>query len=209
MTVTPASFVVIAGPNGSGKSTFTSRIRAIFRNTRGEELSVFDPDREIENLAPETENPNQHIQAVLRRQRDAAIASKTSFSYETVLSHASHVDAMEDARRQGMRVWLFYVTTERAEINLDRVGIRVKDGGHDVPKNKIVERYLKSMALELPRAIAASHHGMLFDNSDIGKEAGRIIDGRLYLPNEAGLDWPETYLAFPHSTFRRLHLLRS
>lgn len=209
MPVARPSFVVIAGPNGSGKSTFTDKICELYRSARGENLVIFNPDREVGKLPPETENPNQYIQGILREQRQAAIANSTSFAYETVLSHHSHVDAMEAARSAGMQTWPFFVTTERPDINLQRVAIRVGAGGHDVPNNKVVERYLKSMALELPRAAVAADHGLLFDNSVTAHVVGRIRDRRLYLRNDTGFDWPEKYLADPSETFLRLNLLRS
>lgn len=49
------------------------------------------------------------------------------------------------------------MTTERAEINIERVARRVREGGRNVPVDKIRERYRRTMrllALAIERAIA-------------------------------------------------------
>ena len=53
---------------------------------------------------------------------------------------------MQRARDHGYKVYLYYVGTEDPLINVQRVQeIRVKEGGHNVPKNKIIDRYHRSM----------------------------------------------------------------
>jgi predicted ABC-type ATPase len=56
------------------------------------------------------------------------------------------------------------VCTNDPTINRERVEVRVADGGHGVPEEKILQRYSRSLSL-LPRAIAASNRAYLFDNS--------------------------------------------
>lgn len=88
----------------------------------------------------------------------------TSFTFETVMSHPSKVEFMRDARAAGYRTYLYFVSTEDPDINLDRVNIRVQGGGHPVSPQKVRERYVKSLGL-LPEAIAASDRAYIFDNS--------------------------------------------
>jgi predicted ABC-type ATPase len=87
-----------------------------------------------------------------------------SFTFETVMSHPSKVEFMRDARAAGYRTYLYFVSTEDPDINLDRVNIRVQGGGHPVAPQKVRERYVKSLGL-LPEAIAASDRAYIFDNS--------------------------------------------
>jgi predicted ABC-type ATPase len=61
-----------------------------------------------------------------------------------------------------------------------RVRSRVHLGGHDVPVDKIVSRYARSLDLLLP-AIRQSNRAYLFDNSRHGGEhlwVAEITDGR-------------------------------
>jgi predicted ABC-type ATPase len=54
-------------------------------------------------------------------------------------------------------------------ININRVRLRVAQGGHDVPEDKIVSRYSRSLDLLLP-AIRETDRAYVFDNSGENKE---------------------------------------
>lgn len=54
--------------------------------------------------------------------------------------------------------------TAHPDINIARVRQRVAEGGHDVPSDKIVERYGRSIAL-LGEGCDASNRAHVFDNS--------------------------------------------
>ncbi|MFK3771050.1 zeta toxin family protein [Pseudomonas sp. NPDC089406] len=102
-----------------------------------------------------------------------------SFTFETVMSHPGKVDFMREAQAAGYRTYLYFVSTEDPDINVDRVAIRVHEGGHPVAPDKVRERYAKSLAL-LPQAVAASHRAYIFDNSgDSSVLLAEITDGSL------------------------------
>ncbi len=85
--------------------------------------------------------------------RSEYLASGISFSCETVFSHPSKIELLKNAQHKGFRTYLYFVSTECPEININRVATRVKQGGHDVPYEKIVERFqrcLDNVSLALP-----------------------------------------------------------
>jgi predicted ABC-type ATPase len=88
-----------------------------------------------------------------------------SFTFETVMSAPDKVRLLGEAQANGFRTYLYYIATESPEINVERVKNRVSDGGHDVPTQKVVERYHRSLAL-LPSAIRATNRAYLFDTSE-------------------------------------------
>jgi predicted ABC-type ATPase len=45
----------------------------------------------------------------------------------------------------GFEIRLIYVTLDSVERNVERVTLRVKTGGHDVPREKIIKRYINSL----------------------------------------------------------------
>jgi predicted ABC-type ATPase len=90
--------------------------------------------------------------------------AKRSFSFETVMSHPSKIDILDRAKAAGFFVQLFFVGTDDPQTNIERVSLRVAQGGHDVPLDRIVSRWHRTMAL-LHRAIKASDRSFLFDNS--------------------------------------------
>ncbi len=96
--------------------------------------------------------------------RRRLMASRQSFSFETVMSHPSKVELLEAARKQDYRTYLYYVATDDPQINISRVAHRVSKGGHDVPEDKIRERYTRSLDLLL-NAIRATRRAYIFENS--------------------------------------------
>lgn len=96
--------------------------------------------------------------------RRKLVEQKVSFSFETVMSHSDKVDFLKYARLNGFRTYLYFVATEHADINVDRVQIRVASGGHPVPEDKIRERYTRSIGL-LFDALEQSDRAYIFDNS--------------------------------------------
>jgi predicted ABC-type ATPase len=96
--------------------------------------------------------------------RQKLLEQKTSFTFETVMSHRSKVNLLEQAQRLGYRTYLYFVATDDPAINISRVRNRVGQGGHAVPEDKIEERYHRSLNL-LMDAIRHSHRAYVFDNS--------------------------------------------
>lgn len=96
--------------------------------------------------------------------RRKLIENRMDFTFETVMSHPGKVELLAEARAKGYRTYLYYVATDDPQINISRVQNRVATGGHDVPSDKIEERYHRSLAL-LMKAIANSDRAYIFDNS--------------------------------------------
>ena len=92
------------------------------------------------------------------------LATCERFTFETVMSHPSKLDFIRLAKSQGFRVYLYFVSLEDPIMNIARVKARVKQGGHDVPTDKIVNRYERTMNLLLD-AIKLVDRAYLFDNS--------------------------------------------
>ena len=103
------------------------------------------------------------------------LALKISFTFETVMSHISKVEFLQQAQQQGFKTYLYYVSTVDPMINIARVKYRVSIGGHTVPEQKIIERYYRSMDL-LMQAVDASDRSYLFDNSSNGEKAAFIAE---------------------------------
>ncbi len=99
---------------------------------------------------------------------DELLKAKRKFSFETVFSHPNKLDLMKRAKAAGYKVYLYFVSTEDPAINVQRVKeIRVKQGGHDVPKDKIISRWSRTM-MNLPEALSLAYHAYLWDNSKHG-----------------------------------------
>jgi predicted ABC-type ATPase len=96
--------------------------------------------------------------------REEWLAAGQSFSFETVMSHRSKIDFFAQARAAGYRTYLYFIATETADLNVNRVRNRAALGGHDVPEDKIVERYKRCLQL-VGEALSHAYRAFLFDNS--------------------------------------------
>jgi predicted ABC-type ATPase len=102
--------------------------------------------------------------AVVDFLRDELLAAGQSFSFETVMSHRSKVDVFARARAAGYRTYLYFIATDSSHLNVYRVRGRAALGGHDVPEDKVVERYNRCLEL-VGDVLAHAYRAFLFDNS--------------------------------------------
>lgn len=108
---------------------------------------------------------NSYIASVLADFiRHKLLETKTSFTFETVMSSPDKVAFLQKAQLAGYRTYLYFVATEDPEINVSRVQYRVSTGGHTVPDEKIISRYARSLDL-LSNAVTFSNRAYIFDNS--------------------------------------------
>ncbi len=88
---------------------------------------------------------------------------KLSFCFETVMSHASKIEEIKEAKEQGYKTYLYFICTDNPKVNISRVENRVEKGGHNVAPDKISGRYFNLIS-----AVKNTDKCYLFDNS--GKE---------------------------------------
>lgn len=187
--MTKKQLFVFAGPNGSGKST-------IVKNAVESEqcpAKFICPDNLVSS--EDMDNPEAYLKAMQKAEaiRFLEIAQGNSFSFETVLSTKSKLDFIRYAKFNGYYVHVIYVTTENPEINIKRVKKRVEQGGHDVPEDKILSRYEKSMELMFD-VICESDAADIYDNSgDKPELSGAKIDGVLCIRRNPP-EWLKRYL---------------
>jgi predicted ABC-type ATPase len=154
------TLVVIAGPNGSGKTTLTNRLRAT-----GLDFGEYINADEIALELPDDGQRDTQAQQLANQRRENCLRQRRSFSFETVMSHPSKIDEMRAAKAAGYSLMFIGVALQQPELNVRRVALRVSEGGHNVPTDRIIARYHRTLAL-MPEAIALSDRALLFDNSD-------------------------------------------
>lgn len=125
--------LVFAGPNGSGKSTVTKGFDIVGEYINADEIKKEKNCSDLEAA--------QFATAL----REDAVYNMRSFTFETVLSSSRNVELLKKAKNFGYQIEIVYVLTADPQINVSRVAQRVKNGGHDVPMDKIISRYYKSL----------------------------------------------------------------
>ena len=96
--------------------------------------------------------------------RNRLLGNCLKFTFETVMSHPSKIDFIKKAVESGYKTYLYFVSLENPELNIERVKARVQLLGHDVPEDKIESRYYRTMDL-LFEAIKEVDKAYFFDNS--------------------------------------------
>lgn len=94
----------------------------------------------------------------------ASVEVHQNIGVETVLSTPKYRALVDKAVERGFEIRLIYVFLESADLNVERVCIRVSKGGHDVAEGKIRDRRRRSLE-QLPWFLAASDRADIYDNS--------------------------------------------
>jgi predicted ABC-type ATPase len=94
----------------------------------------------------------------------ASISAHQTVGVETVLSTDKYRKLVDHAHEHGFAVRLIYVFLKSADLNVERVRIRVSKGGHDVEESSIRRRRQRSFE-QLGWFLGASDRVDIYDNS--------------------------------------------
>lgn len=168
--------IALAGSNGAGKSTFYESFLA------NSGLRFINADVLVESLRVAPYEAAE-LAATLRA---ALVTRRESFLFETVLSDPTgeKVKQLASYDKLGYTVVLIFIRIDSAEESIKRVAMRVSQGGHDIPDDKLRTRFERTRA-NLERAIERLPHVLVYSNQDIANpyrlvehyEHGRKLQG--------------------------------
>lgn len=85
------------------------------------------------------------------------------------------VTFLRDAVAAGYGVVLYHIGISAAQVSVERVAMRVSQGGHDVPAEKLAARFPRILAN--PRAaIKEPPLVLVFDNDDLSRPFRRVAE---------------------------------
>jgi len=176
------TFWLIAGPNGSGKSSlYGSKIsNAIYAGTNITDFSrsfwIINPDLLTARIrsAEGRSLRDSNLEAVRRTEAwlEASIKAHQSIGVETVLSTDKYRRLVRAAKKRKFEIQLRYVVLENVDLCVERVRMRVRQGGHRVPIEKIRDRWIRSLQ-QLTWFPNQADKAVLFDNSRSLRVIGR------------------------------------
>lgn len=158
--------VALAGPNGAGKTTFyhahlaAAGLRFVNADVLARELEIsnaYDAARAADAL------------------RRTLVDQGESFVFETVFSdpRGEKIAFLKAAQKKGFTVVLVFVGVSSPDVSCDRVAMRVSQGGHDVPVEKLRSRFPRTLA-NLKRCIRFLDQVWVFDNGDLRRPYRRV-----------------------------------
>lgn len=132
-------FYLVAGANGSGKTTLSKKLlpadNLVFLNA-DEIAKSINPDN-IESVKISAGKE------VFKRLR-IILEKGENFAMETTLSGKLHLKIIEQVRKFGYKVVLIYAFLDNPELCINRIKVRVKMGGHNIPDEDVRRRYVRS-----------------------------------------------------------------
>lgn len=129
---------IIAGCNGAGKTTASLTMLPEIWECK----EFVNADEIARGLSPFNPESVAFEAGRLMLQRiDVLLKGESSFSIETTLSTKSYAKLIDSAHEKGFKVQLLFFWLPSPEIAVERVAQRVKEGGHNIPKDVIVRRY--------------------------------------------------------------------
>jgi len=133
---------IISGCNGAGKTTASFTILPEILNCR-EFVNADEIARGISPFKPES----VAIQAgkIMLSRIDELLLQKADFAIETTLTTKSYLNTIKKAKASGYQVTLLFFWLNDVELAIERVKMRVSEGGHDIPEDVIRRRYKKGM----------------------------------------------------------------
>jgi predicted ABC-type ATPase len=178
--------IVIAGSNGAGKSTFFD----LFLRRRG--FRFVNADLIAASIVGDDAASISYRAAELADiERRALIARGDTFVMETVFSdpHGAKLDLLREAKAAGYHIAFLFIGLDGPELSAARVAQRVAQGGHDVPDEKLVARFPRTLA-NARLALQLADAAWLFDNGDAGQpyrlvaitRDGQIVERRAPVP---------------------------
>jgi len=168
---------VLAGVNGAGKSSIGGALLAHAG------LAWYNPDTFARALVEELAMPQREGNAWAWQegmvQLDAAITQKTPFAFETTLGGKTVCNKLKTAcQSHDVRIWYCGLTSP--EQHIARVRDRVAHGGHDIPADKIYQRWQTSRA-NLVTLLPLIEEVSVFDNSVTARHGEPIPEPGLVL----------------------------
>jgi predicted ABC-type ATPase len=175
--------VALAGPNGAGKSTF------FYSHLQPGGLRFVNADRIARELKLDAYAAARVADAIRRE----LVRQRESFVFETVFSDpvGEKLTFLRETAQAGYTVVLCFIGLSEPSVCEERVAMRVSQGGHDVPSEKLISRFPRIMS-NLEAAIRDLPNVWVFDNDDLQVPFRRVAifqNGKCVDKNKAVPEW--------------------
>jgi predicted ABC-type ATPase len=130
--------IVIAGPNGAGKTTFA---REYLPKDAGV-IHFVNADLIAAGLSPL--RPELAALAggrLLLTELDRLARAKVDFAFESTLSGLGYVGRLKKWKAAGYRLEVIFLRLRSPQLALRRIAVRMKQGGHSVPRADVLRRF--------------------------------------------------------------------
>jgi predicted ABC-type ATPase len=158
---------IIGGCNGAGKTTASFTVLPEMLDC-DEFINADEIARGLSPLNPE----RVAIDAgrLMLNRITKLILNQKDFAFESTLSGKSFTRTIALAKKYGYHVTLVFFWLDSIELAMERVRIRVLEGGHNIDKNVIMRRYYSGLTNLFKLYLPICDFWMIFNNSKTPSE---------------------------------------
>ncbi len=130
--------IIIAGPNGAGKTTFAREYLPFELGC----IEFINADLIAEGLSPfRPEEAAIKAGRIMINEIHDRLHHESSFAFETTLSGLRYKRLIPQWQSQGYLIKLVFLRLPNPGFAINRVALRVQQGGHNVPEGVIRRRF--------------------------------------------------------------------
>lgn len=165
---------IIAGCNGAGKTTASYTILPEILHCK----EFVNADEIAKGLSPfQPETVSFHAGRIMLQRIHELISQQVDFAFETTLTTLSYQETIKLAKEKGYHISLLFFWLNDANLAIERVRIRVAEGGHNIPNEVIIRRYNKGVSNLLNIFVNLCDYWLVIDNSS--KPYSFIAEGNI------------------------------
>ncbi len=157
-----SNLYIISGCNGAGKTTASYTILPEIFDCK-EFVNADEIAKGISPFQPET--VSFLAGRIMLERINELLGQNIDFAIETTLTTLSYQKTIELAKRKGYRITLLFFWLNDVKLAVERVKIRVSEGGHNIPEDVIIRRYHKGIYNLINNFINLCDDWIIADNS--------------------------------------------
>ncbi|QBO57430.1 zeta toxin family protein [Chryseobacterium salivictor] len=154
---------IIAGCNGAGKTTASFTILPEILDCK----EFVNADEIAKGLSPfQPEKVAFEAGRIMLKRIDELFNNEENFAFETTLATRTYKQKILKAKQQGYNTILLFFWLKNPDLAKERVKLRVKEGGHNIPPEVIERRYLNGIKNLFDIYLSIVDQVLIFDNSE-------------------------------------------
>jgi predicted ABC-type ATPase len=154
---------IISGCNGAGKTTASYTILPEILDCK----EFVNADNIAFGLSPfQPEKVAFEAGRIMLERIDFLYKMNENFAIETTLATKIYKSKIHNAIENGYTIKLLFFWLPSVEMAINRVAVRVSEGGHDIPNEVIERRYFRGIENLFKIYLPLCNEWAVFDNSD-------------------------------------------